>query len=323
MGRPSTVPRRYAMGKRELEGRFGFRVVEMPHLKDPEWVRTHPRERAEDLHLAFTDSRIKAVVASIGGSDAIRVLPHLDAKIMRDNPKVFMGYSDTTMLHLAASQEGLQTFFGPSVMSGIAENGGMFEYAESWFRKVLTPEPVGLLEPADTWTEERLEWSNPALEDKRRALRKSEGWTWLQAGLKVEGHLLGGCLDTLEMAKGTRWWPPLEEWRGAIFFWETSEEVPKPDQVIRWLLNYAAQGVLDVIAAMLVGRPHGYSQNDREQLHGRLKDLFARELRRPDIPVVTEMDFGHTDPMLILPHGGRVIVDGEPREVSLPDRAVI
>ncbi|MGH2397870.1 MAG: LD-carboxypeptidase, partial [bacterium] len=160
-GGPGAIPRRYAMGKRELEGRFGFHVVEMPHaLKDPEWVSTHPRERAEDLNLAFTDSRIKAVFASIGGGDALRVLPHLDAKIMRDNPKVFMGYSDTTMLHLAAYLEGLQTFFGPSVMSGIAENGGMFEYTERWFRKLLmSPAPVGKLEAADAWTEERMEWT--------------------------------------------------------------------------------------------------------------------------------------------------------------------
>lgn len=138
------------MGKRELEQRFGFRVVEMPHaLRDPEWVRTHPRERAEDLHLAFTDPDIKGVFASIGGDDSIRLLPYLDPRAITKDPKVFMGYSDTTMLHLAAYRAGLQTFYGPSVMAGIAENAGMFEYTERWFRKVLmTPEPVGALEPA-------------------------------------------------------------------------------------------------------------------------------------------------------------------------------
>lgn len=209
-------------------------------------------------------------------------------------------------------------------MSGIAENGGMFEYTEQWFRKVLmTPEPVGRLEAADGWTEERLEWSDPALENQRRALRKSEGWAWLQGESKVEGHLLGGCLDTLEMAKGTKWWPPLDEWRGAIFFWETSEDVPKPQQVTRWLLNYAAQGILDVIGAMLVGRPRGYSQDDREQLHRRLKDLMARELGRPHVPVVIEMDFGHTDPIFILPYGGRAVIDMDRQEIVLPDQAVV
>jgi muramoyltetrapeptide carboxypeptidase LdcA involved in peptidoglycan recycling len=312
------------MGKRELVQRFGFRVVEMPHaLKDPEWVRTHPRERAEDLHLAFTDPDIKAVFASIGGSDAIRVLPYLQAGVMAANPKVFTGYSDTAMIHLAAYGAGLQTFYGPSVMSGIAENGGMFAYAERWFRQVLmTPEPVGRLEPAEAWTEERLEWTDPSLENQQRALRKSDGWLWLQGEGKAEGHLLGGCLDTLEIAKGTRWWPPLDDWRGAVFFWETSEESPKPSLVERWLLNYAAQGILNVIAGMLVGRPRGYSHDERAELYGRLKDLLGRELGRRDLPVVAEMDFGHTDPMFILPYGARAIIDPERQEVVLPDPAV-
>ena len=108
----------------------------------------HPPEGArEDLHLAVTDPEIKAVFASIGGADAIRVLPHLDPGVMAANPKIFMGYSDTTMVHLAAYGAGLQTFYGPAVMAGIAENGGMFEYAERWFRKVLmTSEPVGKTE---------------------------------------------------------------------------------------------------------------------------------------------------------------------------------
>lgn len=186
----------------------------------------------------------------------------------------------------------------------------------------MTPEPVGALEPAGEWTEERLEWTDPSLENQRRKLQESEGWVWLQGESRVEGHLLGGCLDTLETAKGTPWWPPLEAWRGAIFFWETSEEVPKPHVVERWFLNYAAQGILGVIGGMLVGRPRGYSTDERRQLHELLKDLLAKELGRSDLPVVTEMDFGHTDPMFILPYGGGAVIDADRREVILPDQAV-
>jgi len=87
-------------------------------------------------------------------------------------------------------------------------------------------------------------------------------------------------------------------------------------------LNYAAQGILDVIAGMLIGRPQGYSHDERAELYGRLTDLLGRELGRPDLPVVAEMDFGHTGPMFILPYGGRAIVDRKRREVTLPDQAV-
>lgn len=324
-GGPGAIPRRYEMGKRELEKRFGFRVVEMPNaLKDPGWVRAHPKARADDLHQAFTDSGISGVFASIGGSDAIRVLPYLEADLLKAHPKVFMGYSDTAMIHLAAYCAGLQTFFGPSVMSGIAENGGMFEYTERWFRNMLmTPVPIGRLEPAPEWTEEWLDWADPTIEDRQRIMQKSDGWSWLQGGSRVEGHLLGGCLETLEQAKGTRWWPPLDAWRGSVFFWETSEEVPKPFMVERWLLNYAAQGILSIIAGMLIGRPRGYTSDERTELYRRLKELCGRELGRPDLPIVAEMDFGHTDPMFILPYGARVIIDPKQRSIALPESACL
>ncbi|MGH2397214.1 MAG: hypothetical protein ACRDFW_09530 [bacterium] len=155
------------------------------------------------------------------------------------------------------------------------------------------------LKPGDAVAVVSPSWGGPGAIPRRYAMGKRE----LEGRFgKLEGHLLGGCLDTLEMAKGTRWWPSLDEWRGAIFFWETSEEAPKPHLVTRWLLNYAAQGILDVIGAMLVGRPRGYSREDREELHRRLKDLIGRELGRPHMPVVAEMDR---------------------QEVVLPDQAVV
>lgn len=324
-GGPGAIPRRYAMGRRELEQRFGLQIVEMPHaLKEAEWVRQHPRQRAEDLHQAFADPGIRGVIAAIGGDDAIRLLPYLDRATLASQPKVFMGYSDTTMVHLLAYSARLQTFYGPSVMSGIAEHGGMFPYTERWFRKVLmTPEPVGPLEPAEEWVEEHLEWNDPRLEHQPRRRLRSRGWVWVQGEDRVEGHLLGGCLDTLEIAKGTRWWPGLNDWRGAVFFCETSEEAPKPQQVERWLLNYAAQGILDVIAAILVGRPQFYADEDRRALYRLLKDLIGREVGRPDLPIVAEMDFGHTDPMFILPYGARVVIDVPRRAVMLPDAATV
>jgi muramoyltetrapeptide carboxypeptidase LdcA involved in peptidoglycan recycling len=312
------------MGKRELEQRFGFTVREMPHaLKEPEWVLAHPEHRAEDLRQAFADPAIDGIIASIGGDDAIRLLPYLDTAVIGPHPKVFLGYSDTTTLHLASYLAGLQTFYGPSVMAGIAENGGMFDYTERWFRKVLmSPEPVGTLQPATEWTEEHLTWSDPALENRRRTLQKSTGWVWLQGESRAQGHLLGGCLDTLERVKETAWWPSLEAWRGAVFFWETSENAPTPHAVRGWLQDYASRGILDVIAGMCVGRPRSYSDAQREELYTGLRDLVGKDLGRPNIPIVAEMDFGHTDPMLILPVGGLILLDPVKREVVLPEAAV-
>lgn len=323
-GGPGAIPRRYEMGRRELEERFGLHVVAMPHaLADPDWVRRNPRARAEDIEAAFRDPSIAGVITSIGGDDSIRVLPFIDPRVMHDHPKIFMGYSDTTTLHTLALHAGLQTFYGPSVMAGIAENAGMFAYTERWFRATLmSAEPVGLLDPSPEWTDERLEWTDPSLETRRRTMRPSSGWRWVQGAGIAEGHLLGGCLDVLEFLKGTRWWPPLDAWHGAVFYWETSEETPTPKIVERWLRNYASQGIFDVIAAMLIGRPCRYPDEERQEFTRMLAEFAGDEIGRPDLPIVSDLDFGHTDPMFILPNGGRIVVDCERRMIILPEPAV-
>src|SRR4051812_1328466 len=76
-GGPGTVPNRYQMGVHELESRFGFEVVEMPHTcADADWLWRHPEARVADLVAAWTDPTIDGIIASIGGSDSIRLLPH-------------------------------------------------------------------------------------------------------------------------------------------------------------------------------------------------------------------------------------------------------
>src|SRR5690349_12632635 len=149
-GGPGTVPRRYEQGVRELEQRFGLQVVEMPHTRaDAEWLWRHPQARADDLNAAWADPTIDGIIATIGGDDSIRILPYLDGAAIAQHPKVFLGYSDTTILHTFALLQGVQTFYGPSIMAGIAENGGTLAYTERWFHRVLmSAEPVGALAPA-------------------------------------------------------------------------------------------------------------------------------------------------------------------------------
>ncbi|MDV3250045.1 LD-carboxypeptidase [Devosia sp. BK] len=135
-GGPGTLPQRYAAGKRQLGETFGLQVVDMPHtLASAEDLAAHPEWRAADLHQAFADPSIAGIFASIGGDDSIRLLPHLDLDIIRRNPKVFLGFSDTTTIHLACLAAGLASFYGPSIMAGFAENGGMHAYTVDSLRK--------------------------------------------------------------------------------------------------------------------------------------------------------------------------------------------
>lgn len=119
-------PNRYALGKRRLEEIFGVQVVETRHaLREASWLAANPKVRADDLMEAFADSQIKGIFSIVGGEDSIRLLPHIDLKAIAQNPKVFIGYSDTTVNHFVCLKAGLSSFYGSSILAEFAENGAL------------------------------------------------------------------------------------------------------------------------------------------------------------------------------------------------------
>ncbi|HEY5062822.1 MAG TPA: LD-carboxypeptidase, partial [Gemmatimonadaceae bacterium] len=137
-GGPGAFPHRYKAGKDQFTKTFGVNVVETTNaLRDPAWLARNPEARADDIMEAFAEPRINGIVSTIGGDESMRILRHLDLEIIAANPKIVLGYSDTTVTHLACYKAGLTTFYGPSFMSGFAENGGMFTYMESAVRRSL------------------------------------------------------------------------------------------------------------------------------------------------------------------------------------------
>ncbi|MGF1552409.1 MAG: S66 peptidase family protein [Paracoccaceae bacterium] len=324
-GGPALFPQRFEAGKAVLAGRFGLEVVETPHARrDPDWLDGHPEARADDLMRAFADRSIRGIVASIGGNDAIRLMPHLDLDVIRNNPKVFVGYSDVTVLHFACLRAGLGSFHGPTVMSGFAENGGMTEVAaRSFERATFEPGPIGVL-PENTvgWTVEHLPWEEPRLQDVPRRRTPSDGVVRLQGSGTAIGHLIGGCAEVMEMLKGTPWWPPLSYWDGAVLFYETSEEAPDASLVLRWLRNYAAQGILHRLSAILLARPGGPMTDEDRAAQKRAVARALGEAGLPGLPVLADLDIGHTDPILTLPYGVRVEVDADAACVNVLDGGV-
>lgn len=311
-GGPGQFPARYEAGKRQLEATFGVHLVEMAHtLAPPEWVAANPQARAQDLMEAFADPSIAGIIATIGGEDCIRLVPCLDLDVIRNNPKVFVGFSDTTSLHLACRAAGLSSFYGPSILAGFAENGGMHGYTVEALRRALfLPDPIGPIPPNEEgWTAERLHWGDPALQQRRRKLEPAASPRILQGEGSVTGRLLGGCAEVLEMAKGTSWWPPLEAWRGTILFYETSEDAPPPGYVRYWMRNYAAQGILQELSGILIARcdPKGDGTYQAAIEAAIIESLV--EAGRPQLPVLTGLDFGHTQPMLTLPYGALARID--------------
>ena len=323
-GGPSVFPYRYQVGVQQLQDEFGLQVVEMPNtLRDADWLARNPEARADDLMLAFSDSSIKAIFSTTGGDDSIRMLPFIDLNIIRNNPKIFMGYSDTTISHLVCYKAGLVSFYGPSIMAEFAENGGLFPYMVQSLRKTLfSSDVIGEIQPStEGWTVEFLDWKDSTNQQRRRKLQPSTGWKFLQGNGIHRGHLIGGCLEVLDWTRGTEIFP--DDWENAILFLETSEEAPPPETVTRLLRVFAAMGILGQLSGILFGRPGGNIPPDTFEAYDRaILQVVNDEQGLSDLPVITHMDFGHTSPMFLLPYGVQAEIDCEKKQFSILENAV-
>lgn len=323
-GGPSVFPRRYEVGVQQLKDEFQLEVVEMPNtLRDADWLASNPKARADDFMQAFADPSIKGIFATIGGEDSIRLLPFMDLKIIRANPKIFMGYSDTTISHLVCYQAGLVSFYGPSIMAEFAENRGMFPYmVQSLRQTIFSSNIIGEVKPAtEGWTVERLDWGDPSNQQVKRKLNPSTGWRFLQGKGIHRGHLVGGCIEVLDWTRGTQIFP--EDWQHAILFLETSEEAPPPEMVARTLRVFAAMGILRQLAGILFGRPGGEVSPDKfEQYDQAILQVVQHEEGLSELPLITNMDFGHTSPMFVLPYGVQAEMDFENKRFSIMENAV-
>ena len=248
---------RYQAGKERLESVFGLEVVEMKHtLKGSQYLYEHPEKRAEDLMQAFADPDIKGIFSCIGGEESVRMLPFIDFNIIRENPKVLIGYSDTTVAHFMCLKSGISSFYGASVLAELAENIEIYDYTKNNLEKTLfSDEIIGEIVPSDYWTSEFLPWL-AGNRDIVKKTKKNSGYELLQGSGKAKGRLIGGCIEVLEMIKGTILWNK-SDFDGSILFFDTSEDKPEPKFIEYWLRNYGSQGILQKISGIIWSKPYG------------------------------------------------------------------
>lgn len=311
------VMSRYQAGVRQCAQAFGWEVVPAPNaLRGPDFLYENPQARADDLHWALENPEIQGMVSIIGGDDSVRLLPYLQPALIRQHPKAFLGYSDSTVTLLQFLRAGVMAYHGPSLLTDLAENGGMDPFVVQGLRRALVDEPRPFdLTPAPHWTEFRQEWT-PELQEVKRPVHPGDGWVWLQGSQPAQGHLIGGCMEVLDMLCGTPGWPEAPLWRGAVLVLETSEDVPPPSQVGYWLRNYAAQGIVGGLAGLMLARPRGYTSEMVAQVQGWVRRVL-KEAGREDMPVVYNVDFGHTSPQLTLPLGAEARLDPQAGRVTI------
>lgn len=309
-GGPSLFPKLFDMGISSLKS-LGLTVKEYPTSRmSSSILENNPKLRAEDLNNAFADDEVDAIVVSIGGEDSIKILPYLDTKVILRNPKILMGYSDTSTLLTYLNTLGMVTFHGPSIMSGFAQMNSMLPefriHIEHFFLKGYKSLKY---KPYTKYSNGYPNWNNPLNLGKINKEMKNEGWHFLQERVPVSGRLFGGNIETLKKMSNSSFWPKANFWNDKIIFFETSEDKPRREKVEEMLTFYGTTGILAKIKAILFGRARDYTDREKLDLDNLLINVVSNKFGRNDIPIVSNMDFGHTDPQFILPLGIRAKVN--------------
>ena len=309
---------------------FGLDVVVMPNaLKGIEYLHDHPEDRASDLKQAFLDPDIKGIICAIGGDDTYKIIPYLMkddefVEAVKNNPKLFLGFSDATNNHLMLNKLGLNTFYGQAFIPDLAElDTEMLSYTKSYFEKLFTGEPYEIISN-DIWYLEREDFSEKNLGTPRIKKEETHGFEVLNgSGIKT-GKLYGGCLESLYDAYvGERYgdehkiyakynlYLTEEEWKDKILFLETSEEQPTPEKLEKMLMKFKNRNIFNLVQGVIVGKPMD------EKYYEEYKEVYKKVFSDIDTPVLYNVNFGHATPRCILPYNISTTVDYDNKRIVI------
>ncbi len=301
-----------------------YRVIEGPNARISGGTAGTPQQRAADIHSGITDPAVKAIIAHIGGDYVCHeILPFLDWDLIRQNPKIFTGFSDITSLLLAIYQQtGLVTFYGPMAITQLGDYPEIQPYTRQNMLNVLAnSNPVGALTASPEWTDELLDWGEKQDLTRPRLMQASQGWEWLQAG-EASGKLLGGCIQILvkmlEIAPAY-----LPDFSDCLFFWESAEKEIgvgySPDEVAADLQKLKESGLLSQMRGMIIGRPYQYSPEWQAALKTKIVEIVGDA----SVPIVYNLEIGHTDPILTIPIGVQARLNSAQNLFTLEEAGVI
>ena len=299
---------------------YGVTVSAAPNaLRGKKYLYDHPEARAYDLMCAFSDPDVKAVFCAIGGDDTVRLLPYIDFGILSGNPKIFTGFSDTTVNHFMMQRAGLVSYYGANVMCDLAEYGGLNPYFKTSFENTLIDPLPELDIPCSDFCAyecDKMRWGVENA-DKKPRLRKNTGYEILQGKGKVRGRLLGGCAEVFMTLSFTELWRCVD-WAGKLLLVETSEEDLPPDHLLWILRGMAADGVFDKINGVVVGKP---DYEDKYDPYKMVWKTALNEAGRPELPVLYNVNVGHAYPIGVFPLSLEYEIDCDKKTLTLLEPA--
>lgn len=275
----------------------GMTVSEGTHLREIDaFGSTSIEHRVEDLHDAFRDPAVHALITIRGGWNINQLLPFLDYDLIRKHPKILCGFSDITALGNAIfAKTGLVTYSGPNINQFTF--GDKIRYTYDYFEKAVMQEGPTEVAPSAEWTDEHYDPAKPWV------FEKNEGWWVIQEG-EAEGVSIGGNLCTMNLLQGTEYMPALA---GTILFLEEDHET-HPRTFDRDLTSITQQPGFDGVRGILFGRCQKKAVNEEfgPVTKNVLLAIIERNPRLQKLPIIANVDFGHTQPIITFPIGGRV-----------------
>ncbi len=287
------------IAKESLEA-LGFKVKASEHMLERHgYLAGEDKARADDINKAFADRSVAAVHAIRGGWGSARVLPYLDYETIRRNPKVLLGYSDITALHMAINgRTGLTTFHGPIAL------GRWDAWSVDYYKRVLmNGEHV-------TFTPKQ------GLSD-RNSLTQTEFRVQTITPGKARGRLLGGNLTVLTAIMGS---PYLPDFQDAILFCEdVGEDYYRIDRMVTQL---KLAGLLEKIKGFVFGGCSECGPGDGNFGALTLEEIFNDHIKPLNVPAWQGAMIGHAQPQWTLPEGVPVEIDATAGTIALLESAV-
>ena len=309
---------KYELGVKRLED-IGLNVVPAPNsLKGHEFLSKNPKARAEDIMWAFENKNIKAIIANVGGNDSIKVIPHIDISSIKNNPKIFIGYSDVMNLHILCYKCGLSSFYGDNLLEPIAEAQSWHEYSKKWFTKVLFDNSrIGLIKPSTDWTYEKTNYTNKSYTRKYYSIN---GYELIQGSGVVQGKLFGGHTRLMEL-NDTPISLSTKDFQRTILFIEDIPEFFTPKSIGSFLEWLRVIGALQKLSGIIIGK---LNENISFDEHKKvIKEVLSSDLTLSDMPVLYGLNFGHSSPMCVLPYGVTAEINCYDKTFSITDSGVL
>ena len=276
---------------------FGKNVYE-----HDEFFSTSIDDRIEDLHEAFRDTNVKGILTALGGYNANQLLKYIDYDLIKDNPKVFIGFSDITALNLAFYQKAnLISYSGPLFSTFGMKIG--FDYTLQSFLEAVTNDAPYEIAPSETWSDDL--WYQ---DQESREFIKQDGYLVLQKG-KAEGVLIGGNLGTMSLLQGTEYMPSLEN---SILFIEDDDE-SHPQLFDRQLQSLLHLPYAKGIKGVLIGR----FQKGSNMTEAALRKLITAKKEFSGIPIIANVNFGHTQPLATIPVGAKAAITADQEDINI------